>query len=288
LRLPAALAAAALAAALPAARPAPAAAQPLLPASRDTARDAARFSFEARGPYRPAVPRPEALLGFRLGDRNTQYAEQERVLLAIAQAAPDRVRVEEIGATHEGRRMRVYVVSAPENIARLDAIRADLGRLADPRTLGAGEADGVAARTPAVVWISESVHGNESPGFESGMQLLYQLAASDEPATLAALRDAVVVLNPSSNPDGHERFAVWYNSVARSDPANDSYEHREPWSIQGRYNHYRFDMNRDVIASTQPEVQAIMRGMLRWHPQVAGRPARAGGHLLLPARRRAR
>ncbi|GJG87872.1 deacylase/carboxypeptidase superfamily protein [Gemmatimonadetes bacterium T265] len=256
--------------ALLAAAPRVTAAQPLLPAARDTAaRDDRRFDFAARGPYRPEVPRPEALLGYPLGARNTQYGEQERVLLAVADAARDRVRVEEIGASHEGRRMRVFVVSAPENIARLDAIRADLGRLADPRVTGAAEAAVIAARTPAVVWISESVHGNESPGFESGMQLLYQFAASTEPATLAALRRAVVVINPSSNPDGHERFAVWYNSVARSDPANDAYEHREPWSIQGRFNHYRFDMNRDVIASTQPEVQAIMGGMLRWHPQVA-------------------
>ena len=253
-----------------AATAAPAAAQPLLPAARDTAaRDDRRFSFVARGPYRPEVPRPETLLGYPLGARNTQYGEQERVLLAIAGAARDRVRVEEIGASNEGRRMRIFVVSAPENVARLDAIRADLARLSEPRALAAGEADAIARRTPAVVWISESVHGNESPGFESGMQLLYQLAASTEPATLAALRNTVVVINPSSNPDGHERFAVWYNSVARSDPANDAYEHREPWSIQGRYNHYRFDMNRDVIASTQPEVQAIMGGMLRWHPQVA-------------------
>jgi hypothetical protein len=250
--------------------PASAHAQPPVGAAlRDSARDDRAFSFHARGPYRAQVPRPEALLGFRLGDRNTQYAEQERVLLAIADAARDRVRVEEIGATHEGRRMRIYLVSAPENIARLDEIRASLDRIADPRGAAQADLDAAAARTPAVVWISESVHGNESPGFESGMQLLYQLAASEEPATLAALRNAVVILNPSSNPDGHERFTVWYNSVARRDPDNASFEHDEPWSIQGRFNHYRFDMNRDVIASTQPEVQAIMRGMLRWHPQVA-------------------
>ena len=138
-----------------------------------------------------------------------------------------------------------------------------------PSGLDDGFSTTTVRRTPAVVWISESVHGNESPGFESGMQLLYQLAASEEPATLEALRKTVVVLNPSSNPDGHERFAVWYSSVARSDPANDAYEHREPWSIQGRFNHYRFDMNRDVMTATQPEVQAIKRGMLRWHPQIA-------------------
>ena len=63
------------------------------------------------------------------------------------------------------------------------------------------------------------------------MQLLYQLAASEEPATLAALRNTIVVINPSSNPDGHERFTVWYNSVSvgSSDPR--ALEHDEPWSV---------------------------------------------------------
>ena len=239
---------------------------------QDAVRDDRNFSFYDRGPYRPAVPRPDSLLGYALGDMNTQFAAQERVLLAIADAARDRVRVETIGATNERRTMRLYVVSSPENIARLDQIRADLDRLADPRSGGGGrgdDLDALAARTPVVVWISESVHGNESPGFESGMQLLYQLAASEDPQVVAALRNALVVLNPSSNPDGHERFTVWYNSINVASPDNGAYEHREPWSIQGRFNHYRFDMNRDLIATTQREVQAIVRGMLRWHPMIA-------------------
>ena len=249
---------------------APLAAQGPAPLRADSAlRDDRAFSFYDRGPYRAAVPRPDSLLGYAIGEMNTQYAAQERVLLTIADAAKDRVRVEPLGTTYERRAMRLYVVSSPENIARLDQIRADLDRLADPRGASQAELDAVAARTPVVVWISESVHGNESPGFESGMQLLYQLAASEEPATVAALRDAIVVLNPSSNPDGHERFTVWYNSINVASPDNGAYEHREPWSIQGRYNHYRFDMNRDVIATTQREVQGIVRGMLRWHPMVA-------------------
>jgi hypothetical protein len=36
----------------------------------------------------------------------------------------------------------------------------------------------------------------------------------------------------------------------------------------GRFNHYRFDMNRDVIATSQREVQAMVRAMLRWRPMV--------------------
>jgi hypothetical protein len=237
--------------------------------TRSSIRDDARFSFYDRGPYRASVPRPDSLLGYAIGDANTQYAAQERAMLAIAAAARDRVHVEEITRTYERRTMRLYVVSSPENIARLDAIRRDLDRLADPRLETGAETDAIAARTPVVVWISGSVHGDETPGFETCIQLLYQLAASEEPATLAALRDAIVVINPSSNPDGHERFTVWYNSVAVGSPDPRAQEHDQPWSVAGRYNHYRFDLNRDLIASTQREVQGVVRAMLRWHPMVA-------------------
>lgn len=250
-----------------------ASAQELLPLQRalagDTLRDDRNFSFTARGPYRPSVPTPDSLLGYAMGARNTQYADQQRVINAIAQAAPDRVRAEPIGVTAEGRRMQVLLVSSPENIARLDEIRRDLDRIADPRGASAAELEAATARVPAVVWISESIHGNESPGFESAMALLYQLAASEEPATVAMLRNTLLVLNPSANPDGHERFTVWYHSLAMANPDNGAYEHSEPWSVQGRFNHYRFDMNRDLMAITQRETQAMTRAMLRWHPMIA-------------------
>jgi hypothetical protein len=246
-----------------------AAAHPAGAQQADSARDGRAFSFFDRGPYRPDVPTPDSLLGYAAGAWNTQYAAQARTLQAIAAAAPQRVRVETFARTAEHRTMRLYIVSDPDNIARLDAIRAALDTLADPRLASPSARSAIAARVPAVVWISGSVHGNEPAGFEAAMWLLYQLVASDDPATVDALKHVIVVINPSSNPDGHERFAVWYNSFGVSNPDPSAAEHDEPWSIQGRFNHYRFDMNRDVIASTQAEVQGIMRGMLRWHPMVA-------------------
>ncbi len=239
------------------------------PAARDEIRDDRAFSFYDRGPYRPNVPRPETILGYDVGAMNTQYSAQERTLLAIADAAPDRVRVHEIGSSYERRTMRLFFISAPENIARLEEIRADLDRIADPRSVPAAELTAIVDRVPIVVWINESVHGNESPGFETAMQTLYQLAASEEPATVDALRNTLVILNPSSNPDGHERFTVWYNSVNVAHPNPGAMEHREPWSIQGRFNHYRFDLNRDVMTTTQREAQTLVRAMLAWHPMVA-------------------
>ena len=239
------------------------------PASRDSLRDDRGFSFYD-GRYRPDVPRPDLLLGYEIGQWHTPYEQQQRVLLTIAAAAGDRVRVEEIGITPEKRTMRIFIVSSPQNVARLDAIRSDLERLGDPRGASDQELRTVAARTPAVVMFSGSVHGDEVPGYEASMPLLYHLAASEDAATVSALEKAIVIINPSSNPDGHERFAVWYNSIALGSPEPDAMEHqlKQPWSIYGRYNHYRFDMNRDVFASTQPEVQAILRAIRRWHPVV--------------------
>src|SRR5918911_1458423 len=100
----------------------------------------ARFDFYARGPFRQQVPRPQSILRYDVGDFHTNYAMMERVVQAIAQAAPDRVRVFDIGLTNEYRMQHLVVVSAPENIARLDEIKSSLKRLSDPRGLGDAEA----------------------------------------------------------------------------------------------------------------------------------------------------
>ncbi len=103
-----------------------------------------RFDFYTRGPYRENVPRPQSILRYDVGDFHTNYAMMERVITAIAQAAPDRVRVYDIGLTNEYRMQHVVAISAPENIARLDELKANMKRLSDPRALAGGR--GAAAR----------------------------------------------------------------------------------------------------------------------------------------------
>ncbi len=229
---------------------------------------AQEFDFYSRGPYRAQVPRPETLLGYSVGSQHTMYHQQQQVFDRVLEAAPDRVRTEIIGRTAEGKVMRLLIISSPENLARLDEIRANLSKLADPRQTSSEQARALAARTPVTVLLTHSVHGNEPAGFEASLQTVYQLLASEEPATLDILRNAVVLINPSQNPDGHERFAAWSNSIAvgADDPA--AVEQTEPWAIWGRYNHYRFDMNRDLLAQSQLESKAIAGVYVRWRPQV--------------------
>ena len=226
------------------------------------------FGFFERGPYNEAVPRPDDLLGYAAGTRQTQYLTMQSVLDQMMAVAGDRVRTEVIGTTEEGRVMRALLISAPENITRLEEIRTDVNRLADPRRTTATEAATIAGQTPIVVMLSYSIHGNESAGFEAAMWVAYQLLASNEPATLEVLHNTVLVMVPSANPDGHERFAAWYNSVAVGTDEPFSFDSDAPWSIAGRYSHYRFDMNRDLIAVSQAPTQAILGTVVRWKPQV--------------------
>ena len=212
-----------------------------------------KFDFYTRGPYQERVPKPQSLLRFDVGDHHTTYAQMEQVIEAIAKAAPDRVKIFDIGETNEHRMQHLVAVSAPENIARLDEIKARNARLTDPRKTGASEANAIAQNNPAIAWMAYTIHGNESSSFEAMMQVIYQLAASNEPATLDILKNTVVLVLTGENPDGHERFVTWYNSVATGSPDRNAIEKREPWAIWGRVSHYRFNLNRDTLAFTQKE-----------------------------------
>jgi hypothetical protein len=244
----------------------------LLPLSFDSATAQERedrFDFYTRGPYREGVPRPQSILGYDVGDFHTNYAMMERVVEALSKAAPDRVRVFDIGLTNEHRMQHVVAVSSPENIARLDEIRANMKRLSDPRGLPESEAQRLITSTPVLVWLSYTIHGNESASFEAMMQVAYHLAASNEPETLETLRNSVALINVCANPDGHERFVTWYNSFGVGNPEPSAAEHDEPWSVYGRVNRYRFDLNRDNVATSQAETRNMQRAYLEWNPQVA-------------------
>jgi hypothetical protein len=227
-----------------------------------------KFDFYTRGEYREQVPRPQSILRFDVGDHHTTYAQMEKVIESIARAAPDRVKIFDIGETNEHRMQHVVAISSPQNIARLDEIKASNARLTDPRTTAANQAASIIQNNPALAWMAYTIHGNESASFEAMMQVVYQLAASNEPQTLEILNNTVVLILTGENPDGHERFVTWYNSVAMGNADRNALEHREPWSIWGRYNHYRFDLNRDNIASSQKETHNMQKAFFEWNPQV--------------------
>jgi Zinc carboxypeptidase len=220
--------------------------------------------------YDPKVPTLPQVVGHAHGTEVTSPDQAGVYLKALASAAPERTRLLEYARTWEGRPLWLFVVGNAERIARLDAVKADLARLADPRGLSGAERDRLIASLPVVVWLSHGVHGNEISSTDAALLEAYHLlAARGEPGVDAILRDALVLIDPMQNPDGRARFLFQnlQGRAAEPDPAPYNAEHDEPWP-GGRANHYLFDMNRDWFAQTQPETRGRIRIALDYWPQV--------------------
>jgi len=159
-------------------------------------------------------PSPEKFFGFRMGaDRElADWPEIERYFTAVS-GASDRVKLVDAGTSTEGRHIIAAIVSAPENIKRLDAIRDANQRLADPRALGEAEAARLAAEHKVVVAIGASIHSSEIGATQMANELLHELATATDARTLAVLRDLVVIILPSLNPDGHAIVVDWYRKT---------------------------------------------------------------------------
>jgi hypothetical protein len=220
--------------------------------------------------YDPAIPTLQTVLGHDFGAEISSPEEIAIYLRALAAAAPDRTRLVEYARTWEGRPLHVLAIASPARIAALEAVKADLQRLADPRGLSAADESHLVSTLPAVTWLMHAVHGNEISSSDAALAEAYHLlAARGEAMVDTILRDSIVLIDPLENPDGRARF-VFQNRLGRAaspDPERLSAEHDEPWP-GGRSNHYLFDMNRDWFAQSQPETQGRLSIALDYYPHV--------------------
>jgi hypothetical protein len=243
---------------------APDAFQPIRFGDPETLSYDAPFFSGAR--YDASVPTPDALLGQRHGTRLAHHAEILACFRAWA-ASSKRLRLETFGRTHEGRELVWAALSSPRNLERLDSIRADMQKLADPRGLAAAEVERILAG-PAVAWMGYSIHGDELSGSDAAIALGYHLVASQDPEVAELLDQTVIVIDPCLNPDGRERIIGMVEQSAGLTPNLDYASlHRGRWPY-GRGNHYLFDMNRDWMAGTQPETRGRWQAVLSFRPQL--------------------
>lgn len=245
-------------------------AAPLVSGRALTEPPAALLSAWPAADYDPAIPTTASVLGFDLGAEMARHDEVTRYFQALAAAAPDRMKVLEYGESWEGRKLIYGVIGSADNLARLNEIKPNLVKLADPRRLAKGEAEELIRSLPAVVWLAYSVHGNEPGTTDAALLTAYHLlAARGDSRVPKMLEETLVVIVPLQNPDGRERF-INANRAARGlepDPSPLSAERDEPWP-GGRMNHYVFDMNRDWFTQTQPEMRAHVATLLEWMPVV--------------------
>jgi Zinc carboxypeptidase len=178
----------------------------------------------------------------------------------IVNTNPKNAKMFLMGTTTENRPQLMIAISSEKNISNLEEIRTQ-------NLKNIGLLDGTyKANIPAIAMLSYNVHGNESVSANAAPYVVYELLTGKYDDLL---KNTLVLIDPCVNPDGYDRYAQWYNRYkANSEELNSvSIEHNEPWP-GGRFNHYLFDMNRDVAWQTQKESQQRMKVYNSWMPHL--------------------
>src|SRR5437773_771808 len=217
------------------------------------------------------IPAPADVLGFTPGDdrKLASWAKVVEYFQKLA-AASDRVKFEEIGKSTMGVPFVYATISAPENLKRLDVYKNIQRQLADPRILGSPtnpaladrKARALIARGKTIVAITCGIHSTEVGSYLSSMLIAYRLASSNDPEIQEILRNTIILLVPSTNPDGVDIVNNWYQKTLGT-----PYEGTDPPELYHKYTGH--DDNRDWYAFTQVETQLVVDKILNvWHPQI--------------------
>ncbi len=213
--------------------------------------------------YDKEIPTPEQVIGHQVGAWHVTHDRLSRYMEVLAEISP-RMSIEKRSETYEGRPLWLLTVTAPENQKRLEQIKTERQKLLESNSKGADF-----EQVPIVLYQGFSIHGNEPSGSNAALLYAYYLAAAQGPEIEKALAESVILLDPSFNPDGLQRFSTWAN-MHKSDNINpdpNDREYSEVWP-GGRTNHYWFDLNRDWMPSQLPESQARVETFHQWHPNV--------------------
>lgn len=212
--------------------------------------------------YDTAIPTPESVIGHEVGEWHVTHDKLMFYMQALAKAS-DRITIENRGETFEGRPILLLTVTTPKNHQNIESIRKNHVALTD-----AGS-DMNTAKMPVVVYQGFSIHGNEPSGSNAALAYAYYLAAAQGSKIDAMLNDMVILLDPSFNPDGLQRFAYWANTNKSINLVadNNEREYHEVWP-GGRTNHYWFDMNRDWLPVQLPESRARIESFHKWMPNI--------------------
>jgi hypothetical protein len=210
-----------------------------------------------------------SVIGHPVAEQAVRYPALIRYLRALADASP-LVTLTPYAVSHEGRDLYYLTIASRANHARLEAVKADNAKLADPRTLSSPEdAERIVSELPAIAWMAYAIHGDELSSTDAAMQLAYQLVAGTDPATTRLRDELVIHIDPLMNPDGRERYLSQLQQLTGKVASRDyqAMQHRGLWSA-GRGNHYLFDLNRDWLMQVHPETRGRAAAILEWNPHL--------------------
>jgi hypothetical protein len=215
--------------------------------------------------YNPAIPKPKEIIYHEVGEWHVTHDRLVNYMKAVAEAAPDRVKMETFGFTYELRPQVLLIITSKKNHQNLEQIRQQHVQLTDATRSASLNIENM----PVVVWVGHSIHGNEPSGANAALVSAYYLAAAQGKQIDDLLDNVVILLDPAFNPDGLQRFSTWVNQHRSKNLVVDpnSREFNEVWP-GGRFNHYWFDLNRDWLPAVHVESQNRLKKFHEWKPNI--------------------
>lgn len=221
--------------------------------------------------FNTKIPLPSASLGFEIGQRHVRHDQLKNYFYQLAKDS-ERVNITSMGKTAQQREQLLVTISSPENLANLSKILSERDILSQKVSLKTSQLEKQKSdNAPLVIWLGYSVHGDEISGANAAMIVAYYLAASTDKTLAEMLANTVIVLEPSINPDGMDRFVNWVSTYRNSSDNSDAnhMEHHQGW-VTGRTNHFWFDLNRDWLLLSQQESQHRLKYFHQYQPHVVG------------------
>ena len=211
----------------------------------------------------PRVTSPREQFGHEIGAdyRLPDYTQFLAYWEKLARES-DRMLLDTIGTTAEGRPQVMAIITSPENHRRLDRYKEIARRLALAEGLTDSTARALAREGKGVVWIDGGLHATEVLGAQQLIETVHQLVSRSDPETMRFLDD-LIILAVHANPDGMELVSDWYMRTPDSLA-------RRSGDIPRLYQKYiGHDNNRDFYMSAQPESRNMNRVLYReWFPQI--------------------
>src|SRR6478735_6831877 len=164
----------------------------------------------AQTPAAPKLTSPKQFFGHDIGadyelPNYTKFTEYVKKL----DAESDRMIVQSIGKTAEGRDQLMAIITAPENFKKLDRYKEIARRLATAEGLSDAEAHALAKEGKSVIWIDGGLHATEVLGAQQLIETIWQFASKTDEETMRILHDTII-LAVHVNPDGMELVSDWY------------------------------------------------------------------------------
>ena len=210
----------------------------------------------------PRLTSPKEFFGHDIGAdyELPNYTKLHAFFATIAKQS-DRVILDTIGLTEEGRPQIMAIVSSPANLKNLARYKEISRKLALADGVDSAEAAKLAKEGKVVFWIDGGLHATEVLGAQQLMESFYQLTSRTDDETMRILNDCIILM-AHANPDGMELVTNWY--MQEPDKL------RRNTNIPRLYEKYAgHDNNRDAYMNALAETRNMSQQLfVEWNPQI--------------------